>query len=64
MNTIYKICLGICAILALAIIVMLVMGYRIEVGPLALTFVILLAIGIRGFLLLKVLPTRSVFLLQ
>ena len=53
MNTIYKICLGICAFAALAIVVMLVIGNRVEVGPLVLTFVISLAIGIRAIPSLK-----------
>jgi len=52
-NTVYKICLGICSVLALAIVIMLIIGYRIEVGPLVMTFVVLLAIGIRAFPPLK-----------
>lgn len=48
MNTVYKIFLCICAVAALAVIVMLLMGYRTETGLMAVTFFIALAIGIRG----------------
>lgn len=48
MNSVYKICLGICVIASLAVIIMLAMGYRSEVGLMAVTLFIALAIGIRG----------------
>ena len=48
MNNVYRIFLGICAVAALVIVVMLLMGYRAEVGVMAVTFFISLAIGIRG----------------
>ena len=48
MNNVYRICLGICVVSALAVIIMLIMGYSVEVGPMAVTFFIALAIGIRG----------------
>ncbi len=48
MNYFYKIFQGICVLCALALIVMLGMGYRAEVGPMATILFIALAIGIRG----------------
>ena len=48
MNNIYKIFLGISVAAVLAVMVMLFMGYRAEVGIMAVTFFIALAIGIRG----------------
>jgi len=48
MDKLYKVCLVISAVSLLAVIVMFLMGYRAETGPLAVTFFISLAIGIRG----------------
>ena len=48
MKNIYRIFLGICAVAALVVVVMLLMGYRAEAGVMAVTFFISLAIGIRG----------------
>ena len=48
MNTFYKICLLVCIVCALVVAVMLLMGYRAEVGLLTATLFIALAIGIRG----------------
>ena len=48
MKQFYKICMAISGLSILGVIVMLLIGYRAEVGPLAVTFFIALALGIRG----------------
>ena len=47
-KNICKIFLGISVVALLSIIVMLLMGFKTEVGPVAVTFFIALAIGIRS----------------
>ena len=53
MNKVYKIFLGICVVCALAIIVMLAMGYRVEVGSLTVLMFCALAIFFMGNRILK-----------
>jgi BASS family bile acid:Na+ symporter len=48
-NTVYKISLGAAAGCLLAVVAMLVMGYRSETGPLLVAFFLLFAVGIRNF---------------
>jgi len=48
MNTFFRICLGVAGAALLAVIVLLVMGKGVESGPVAVTFFIALAIGIRS----------------
>lgn len=48
MKNFFKLCLGLSVISLIAVIIMLLIGSRAEVGPMAVTVFIALAIGIRG----------------
>ena len=48
MNKVYKGFLGIIVVSALIVIVMLIMGYRSEVGPFVTVLLISCAFGVRG----------------
>ena len=47
MNSIYRIFLGLCAAALLAVVIMLLMGYRAEVGPFAILFAASFAMSVR-----------------
>ena len=51
MQTFFRICLGIAVVTALTIVVMLLMGNGAQIGPMAATMFIALAIGMRGTVL-------------
>lgn len=48
-KTVYTVALGAAMVCLAAVLIMLMMGYRTEVGPLLMLFFILLAVGVRKF---------------
>jgi BASS family bile acid:Na+ symporter len=51
--SVYKIILGISLACLVAVFIMYAMGYRSEIGPVLFTFFVLLAVGVRGYHVLK-----------